>query len=273
MVCVAHPGIVYSLLSGTERDAEMSDDHSNMPRFFVEALAVGQVRLPDDQAHHAADVLRLREGAEVVLFDGRGGRATARLMAASRRGVTADVTQLDPPAQRPSPRVHLGFAVPKGKRLDWLLEKATELGAASLTPVVFHRSVAGGDELSAAKLSRWRGHCISAAKQCGLDFLPEVLPHQSLGEHLLERCDGPRLLGEAGPGAQPLTAALAGGVDELRLLVGPEGGLTEEEHRAAADAAWYAVRLGATTLRIETAAVALLAVAMAMGEPPGTHAT
>ena len=245
----------------------MKSHDSSAARFYVEAVAVGRVELTGDEAHHAAHVLRLREGAEVQLFDGRGGRAAARLIEVKKGRVTADVLHIEPPARRPRPRVHLGFAVPKGKRLDWLLEKATELGAASLRPVVFERSVAGGDELSEGKLARWSGHCIAAAKQCRLDFLPEILPHQTLAEHLREACDGPRLMGDGGGGVEAIGAALARcTAEELRLLVGPEGDFTDAEKRAAVEAGWQPVRLGVTTLRVETAAVALLAAVVALSE-------
>ena len=103
------------------------------------------VNLPRGEVHHALHVLRLGVGADVELFDGRGAAANARVTAVGRAGVEMLVTATLPVAGPPRRRVHLAFAVPKGKRLDWLLEKATELGAASLEPVVFERSVAGGD--------------------------------------------------------------------------------------------------------------------------------
>ncbi|MCK4601859.1 MAG: RNA methyltransferase, partial [Phycisphaerae bacterium] len=170
--------------------------------------------------------------------------------------------RLQPPSVA---RVHLAFAVPKGKRLHWLLEKATELAAASLQPVLFERSVAGGDELTPARRSRWLGHCIAAAKQCGLNFLPELRQPASLEDYLRTGERLFSLVGSDDESAASLPKALAScpREGEVRILIGPEGGLTEAELAAARRAGFTPVRLGATVLRIETAAVALLAAVRA----------
>ena len=123
----------------------------DLPRFFALPINPPAVELPAAEAHHALNVLRLRAGMEVEVFDGQGAHAVGRISHARHGQVTVTVLRVDPPTCRPEPVVHLAFAVPKGKRLDWLLEKATELGAASLQPVVFQRSVAGGEELSEGK--------------------------------------------------------------------------------------------------------------------------
>ena len=237
-------------------------------RFFVEDLSAEPIMLTGGEAHHAANVLRLKVGAEVELFDGRGGRALGRITQVRRSEVTVEVThRLDRPA-RPQPVVHLGFAVPKGKRLDWLLEKATELGAASLRPVAFERSVAGEDDLSGHKQQRWQQHCVAAAKQCGLDFLPELAQVQAAAEFAAHARSAGwlSLVGDPGEACVPLRAALDEWAPgwEIALLVGPEGGLTDAERHVLAEAGFAAVRLGSTTLRIETAAVALLAAVTAM---------
>jgi 16S rRNA (uracil1498-N3)-methyltransferase len=156
------------------------------------------------------------------------------------------------------PAVRVAFAVPKGKRLDWLLEKATELGAASLQPISFERSVAGGKPLSDAKRERWLGHCIAAAKQSGLNHLPQVNDIRRLDDLLMEN-DGLTLLGDLDRSARPLRDVLTGTVDSMTLIVGPEGGLNDAERAAAISAGAIPVCLGQTTLRIETAVLALLA--------------
>jgi 16S rRNA (uracil1498-N3)-methyltransferase len=259
----------------------VEQDHARR-RFFVANLPPREgesAALPPGEAHHAIHVLRLKAGAEVELFDGRGRRAEGVLLRAGRSEAVTEVRRLLPSRPRPQPQVHLGFAVPKGKRLDWLLEKATELGAASLTPVRFERSVAGPAAgarqdwgpaaQDSAALDRWLAHCIAAAKQCGLDFLPTVEPPVGLAAFLALAGAGtaaaqpwhPRILGDAGPAALPLRDALGGWQDgrETCLLVGPEGGLTEAERTEALAAGFVPARLGATTLRTETAAIALLA--------------
>ena len=108
-----------------------------MHRFFAEDLSPGPLALAAGEAHHALHVLRLRAGTEVELFDGRGGTAAGTIAAVRRGEVTVEVAAIRPAVEREGPAIHLASAVPKGKRLDWLLEKATELGAASLRPVAF----------------------------------------------------------------------------------------------------------------------------------------
>jgi 16S rRNA (uracil1498-N3)-methyltransferase len=242
-------------------------------RFYCPNLTEPTVQLSPDEAHHAAAVLRLRAGAAVELFDGQGRSATGKIAQVRRGDVTVAVEQVLPAEPRRGPTVHLAMAVPKGKRLDWLLEKATELGAASLRPVVFQRSVAGGEDLGPGKRPRWLGHCIAAAKQCGLNYLPRILDPLALTAYLAHasgvgRAGVPtlRILGDIGPDAVGLVDVVAKGPSgaEINVLVGPEGGLTGEERTAVVEAGFVPVRLGWTTLRIETAAIALLAAITAI---------
>ena len=221
--------------------------------------AGGQTALGEGEAHHALHVLRLGEGDEVEVFDGAGGRARATICTAGKRDVVVQVRQALEARPAPAPAIHLAFAAPKGNRLDWLLEKATELAAASLTPVIFERSATSRDELGPQKLAKWTAHCIAAAKQCGLDYLPEIRQAVPLAA-LLERAEGLRLVGDAGEGSMPLKAALAGrAIDQVTLMVGPEGGLSPAERAAAITAGFQPVRIGATVLRVETAGIALVA--------------
>lgn len=233
------------------------------PRFWTPGLAAGTVTLDDAQAHYAMHVLRLKAGAAVELFDGLGARARGRIDHATRREVILTVEELLPPSPTPRPTVHLAFAVPKGKRLDWLLEKATELGAASLQGVVFQRSVAGGDELSHAKHQRWLDHCVAAARQCQLDRLPELRPMLPLTDFLAAAPCPLRLLGAPDAPGGVFDALPAVPPEALQILVGPEGGLTDDETASALAAGFIPVRLGRTVLRVETAAMALTAAATA----------
>jgi 16S rRNA (uracil1498-N3)-methyltransferase len=228
-------------------------------RFYHPEPAAGPAELSGPEAHHALHVLRVRVGEAVELFDGKGKAAAARITGVSRAVV---YLECDPPrlTPRPAPLVHLASAVPKGNRMDWLLEKITELGAASFTPVVFERTVGGASELSPAKRQRWFGHCVSAAKQCGLNHLLELGEPCELKAALVPS-RGLRLLGD--PEGAPFAQAARPPADEVRILVGPEGGLTQAEHRLVTDAGFVPARLGATVLRVETAAVALVAAAIA----------
>ncbi|MCD4823913.1 MAG: 16S rRNA (uracil(1498)-N(3))-methyltransferase [Phycisphaerae bacterium] len=237
-------------------------DEKKTHRFYLPELAGGAQSLPADQAHHALHVLRLGVGAAVELFDGRGNFAAGEIVQVSRAEVEVAAGELhSSPAGRL--RVHLAFAVPKGKRLDWLLEKATELAAASLTPIIFARSVAGGEnlKLSDGKRNRWVSHCIAAARQCGLNTLPELLPPVKLADYLATASKGPRFFGDIDAAAQSIAEAIPAAGGEFTFIVGPEGGFTASERDAMLAAKAQPVRLGKTTLRIETAAIALLAAA------------
>jgi 16S rRNA (uracil1498-N3)-methyltransferase len=241
----------------------------DLPESAEVPLPPAEAPLPPAEAHHAAHVLRLREGDAVELFDGRGRTAEARIARVRRGEVTLAVGAVHGPAARPEPRVCLAFAIPKGTRLDWLLEKAAELGVARLAPVRFTHSVAGAGEFSAAKRSRWLGHCIAAAKQSGFAWLPEIEDPLPLADLLVPPQAG--LFGDLDADALSVPQAVAqlrGGaaVGGLTVVVGPEGGLTGDERAALHAAGLLPVRLGRTTLRIETAAVALVAAVVAAWE-------
>lgn len=231
------------------------------PRFYAADLSPEAVELPQGEAHHARNVLRLRPGAAVELFDGAGRAAQGALEKVGKGGVRVGVQHRSGPGARPAPLVELAFAVPRGERVDILLEKATELGAACLQPIVFERSVAGGEALSPAKRARWVGHCIAAAKQCRLDFLPELRDPCLLADYLAGCRCGRKLVGDIDRSAQPLATALGGWTPDetICLLVGSEGDISPDEWPAVRRGGFVGVRLGHAALRVETAAIALLA--------------
>ena len=234
-------------------------------RFFVSDLSGDEVQPHPGEVHHALHVLRLKGGDEVELFDGAGVVATGVIGHIDRRNVVMHVTarRTCPPAALPA--IGLAFSAPKGKRLDWLVEKATELGAASLQRVIFDRSPPTAKAESAAKGDKLLGHCIAAAKQSGLNFLPKLPAPATLAEILTARDDSMRLLGDTGVGALRLGEAIEGKspCQTVMLLVGPEGGLTESERGESIAAGFVPVKIARTTLRTETAAIALLAATVA----------
>ena len=242
-------------------------------RFFADNLGGDMVELSTAESHHALHVLRLTSGETVELFDGRGNLADGEIAKARRGKVSVRVAGRRRAADRPRPQVHLAFAAAKGKRLDWLLAKATELGAASLTPVHFERSVVKPADLAGTKRERWRGQCVAAAKQSHLNWLPEIRGPLALGAYLqnFDSARGVGLAGSVSPQAAPvrdaLDAASAGSAGEVHVLVGPEGGMTDAEYAAAEAAGFVPVRLGYATLRIETACVALIAAVVAVVGP------
>jgi len=241
------------------------DANPHTRRFFVSDLSGDEVQPHPSEAHHALHVLRLKIGDEVELFDGAGTVATGLIGHVDRRNLVFRVTARQTCSPPAPPAIGLAFAAPKPKRIDWLVEKATELGAASLQRVIFDRSPPAAKAESAAKSDKLLVRCISAARQSGLNFLPELPAPVTLAEMLTARDDSLRLLGDSGSGALQLAEAIEGAppFEAVKLLVGPEGGLTESERGASIAAGFIPVRVARTTLRTETAAVALLAATVA----------
>jgi 16S rRNA (uracil1498-N3)-methyltransferase len=228
------------------------------PRFFVASgLRVGAtVELPDPVAHHAQHALRLRDGASIVLFDGRGGEYCARL-AAGRRAA-AQVLAFDP-VERESPlSVTLIQSFIPNEKLAWVIEKSTELGAARIVLAPTERSVA---RLAAQRLARkrahWREVAIAACCQCGRNRVPEVTDAGSFAGalQLADDCEV-RLLLAPGADAAPLRCAQARSV---AVAIGPEGGFSDQEIALAQRCGFVVAGLGPRVLRTETAGLAALA--------------
>jgi 16S rRNA (uracil1498-N3)-methyltransferase len=227
------------------------------PRLFVrQPLADGvRVELDAGPANYLGKVLRLGEGDGVLLFDGRSGEWLARIAETDRKRAILAVERRTREAEA-IPDVWLAFAPVKRQQTDWLVEKATELGAARLIPVMTRRTVA-----ERVRLERLEAIAIEAAEQCGRTLLPEIAEPLPLAR-LLERREAARKLYFADEGGgQPAAQAFAPG--PALILTGPEGGFTEEEResvRAAANA--VPISLGPRILRAETAALAALAAWM-----------
>jgi len=233
-------------------------------RFYAPELTPPEAVLTGSEAHHALHVLRLGAGAAVELFDGRGHWAAGPIVRARRDAVTVAIERVLGPAPRPAPWIDLTFAPPTRKRLDWLLEKATELGVRTLQPLQGR----GGDwALSATPAARrhWMGILAAAARQSGQVYLPELLPPAPLADVLASPAEGLGVLADTAADSRPLPQLFAPPVPRrVRLLVGPAEGWTEEERQAARAAGFQGGRLGETILRVETAAVALTAAAIAL---------
>lgn len=238
----------------------MHEKTARVARFYTEgALRAGGVSLlPEDTAHHAVHVLRLRPGDEVVLFNGRGGEYAGRIAAADRLRVSVDVLE-HRRVERESPlAVTLVQGVSAGEKMDFTVQKATELGVAALQPVIAARSVGRlAGERAELKRAHWRRVAIAACEQCGRNRVPEVLPVLALAQFCgVAAGEGTRLL--LSPLAQlSLRAARLDGA--VALAAGPEAGFSAEEQAMLADAGFLPVRLGPRVLRTETAALAALA--------------
>jgi 16S rRNA (uracil1498-N3)-methyltransferase len=222
--------------------------------------AGGELALAEAAAAHVVRVLRLRAGDALVVFDGRG--ADFRGEIASIAGGTVRVRLLERLPVRPeSPlAITLVQAISRGERMDWTLQKATELGASAIAPVMAARSVVRLDTRQAeAKLCHWQAVVIAACEQSGRSRLPELRSPEPLREHLGRAPGpGPRLVLD--PDADTELAALSAPGSAVELLVGPEGGFDTDELAAAHAAGYRAVRLGPRVLRTETAGIVALAI-------------
>jgi 16S rRNA (uracil1498-N3)-methyltransferase len=216
-----------------------------------------RVELDRSQANYLGNVLRLGEGAEVLLFDGVSGEWLGRVAEAAKKRMVLSVEKLRRPAEN-VPDVWLAFAPVKRAQTDWLVEKATELGASRLMPVTTQRTI-----VERIKLERLQSIAIEAAEQCGRTRLPEIIEPISLTA-LLKQRDGARVLyfADEGGGESVGTAFKPG---QALILTGPEGGFTEDERAAIrASSNTIAMSLGPRILRAETAALAALAAYMAL---------
>jgi 16S rRNA (uracil1498-N3)-methyltransferase len=231
-----------------------------MPRVYcTELLTSGPLLLPAEAARHV-QVLRLQPGAALTLFDGRGGEWSATVTRMGRSEVAVQVGAHDPIEREAARALHLIVGMPANERMDWLVEKATELGAASLQPVVTARSVLRLDgERAAKRQARWQALALAACEQCGRNRVPSIAQPLPLQAALRALPPGRRLLLSLRPGSVAARAA-AGNAHAVWVLHGPEGGLTPEEEAAALEAGFAPVHLGARVLRSETAAMAALAV-------------
>jgi 16S rRNA (uracil1498-N3)-methyltransferase len=230
-----------------------------VPRVYCgEPLANGSTfALPAGAARHV-QVLRLQPGDALTLFDGLGGEYEAQVTRMGRSEVQVVVGVLHAVERETPIVVHLAVGMPANERMDWLVEKATELGVASVHPLVTDRSVLRlAGERAQKKQAHWQAIAISACEQCGRNRVPIVHPVQSLSAWLAAQ-QQPGLVLSLRGGAAPLPAAVSG--TQLTLLSGPEGGLTLAEEDAAFARGWRPVQLGARVLRAETAPLAALAV-------------
>jgi 16S rRNA (uracil1498-N3)-methyltransferase len=240
----------------------MKDRPGRVPRLHVDAplAAHSRLPLPDEAAHHAVRVLRLADGDAVTLFDGRGGEYPARLSMPSRGRVLAETGGfLD--IERESPlAVTLVQAISSSEKMDFTIQKATELGVAAIQPVLSAKSVVRlSEEREAKKLERWRRVAIAACEQCGRNRIPGLHEPVPVAEYLAPAGAAKLLLAPAGESKLADHAR-----SPLVLAIGPEAGFSEAEEERQRRDGFACVRLGARVLRTETAALAALAALNAL---------
>ncbi len=238
-----------------------------VPRIHVpQPLVSGRdVELPAQAGDHLARVLRLERGHPVRLFDGRGREFAAELTSLAKRAVTARVLDAISGPDRESPlRITLAQGIARGEKMDWILQKATELGVARIVPLVTDRTEVRLDaERAARRLAHWQAVITSACEQCGRSQLPGLDPPIRLGDWAASVAGAAGLRLALDPGGSESVRALA--IDrEATLAVGPEGGLADHDLGLLAQAGFRGLRLGPRVLRTETAGVAALAALQAI---------
>ncbi len=229
------------------------------PRLFVEApLSAGPLRIDGPQAHYLGSVMRMKAGDPVKLFDGLSGEWLGVASAVGKRDLMLDVTEQLRPLET-APDLWLCTAPLKKGRIDWMVEKACELGVARVVPVVTRRSVVDNP-----KAERLRAHMIEAAEQCGRTAVPELAETVKLAALLRDWPADRALFFADENGGAPALQAMQGGGDKAAILIGPEGGFDEAERAAIrATSGAVAITLGPRILRADTAAAAAVSLWMA----------
>lgn len=226
-------------------------------RFFHDDLASGprRIDLPPDEAKHARRVLRIERGDRVELFDGAGRIADGTVESATREvSIRVDAVR---EAARARPTIDVAVAMPKGDRAATLVEKLSELGADRLIPLSTKRSVVDPGK---GKLERFDRIALEAAKQCGRPWLMTIDRPTTIERVIANAGDAVGLIGDP-DGVQELPIVGSGGhAARVLVLIGPEGGWTAEERAAASEAGFTAWRFAENVLRIETAAMAAVAI-------------
>gem|GEM_PF-7191 len=238
-------------------------------RFYLPAPSwnLEHLVLTGEEAHHCLDVMRCREGDRVIAFNGNGTEAEAEIVATARGSVTLHAKLVNE-TPRPPTRITLGQAVPKGKNMDLIIQKATELGVSEIVPLLSERTVVqlDGEDL-AKKQQKWQRIAVEACKQCGQNWVPEVKTPMKVEAFARFARDPLKLIAAISPDAQNLKAILAARepsgaprADAASLMIGPEGDFTPAELSQAYSFGFAPLSLGPIILRSETAAIYALSI-------------
>lgn len=233
-----------------------------MPRFHVpQALAAGQqLELPSDVAHHI-NVVRMEPGDTLTLFNGDGGEYTAVLTEVQKKKAWAEVKVFDPREAELPFAVTLAQALPEGTKMDWIIEKAIELGVAGIQPLAARRCVVRlSAERAEKKLEHWNGIVVSASEQCGRNRLASVAAPLEFKDWIAQQDLHKRVI--LTPRATESLADWARHqpAQALSIMVGPEGGFSDEEEAEALRRGALPLSIGPRVLRTETAALAAVSI-------------
>lgn len=222
--------------------------------------------LSDDAANHVGRVMRMQAGQEVLLFDGSNAEFPAVITNASKKSVEVEIQARNESSVESPLDIHLGQVVSRGEKMEFTIQKSVELGVNTITPLISERC---GVKLNAdrfeKKLQQWQKIAISACEQCGRNTVPEIRPIMKLEDWCAEQYDGLKL--NLHPRANYSINTLPAPVSKVRLLIGPEGGLSAEEISMTEEFKFDEILLGPRVLRTETAAMtAITALQVRFGD-------
>ncbi len=232
-----------------------------MPRFFIDGTADGRAYIAGADALHIAKALRMRPGEALTLCDGKGTDFDGVLETVTDRQVTVRISASRPSQAEPTLAVTLYQGLPKGDKMDWIVQKAVELGVTAVVPVATRRSVARLEGKADKKQERWQRIAAEAAGQCGRGMLPSVERPLSWSQALSRLSGEPALVFYEG-GGRPLRELVTPSTRRLSVFVGPEGGFDPEEIDAIRRQGGGVATLGPRILRCETAPLAALTLLM-----------
>jgi 16S rRNA (uracil1498-N3)-methyltransferase len=239
-------------------------ERTPLHRFYVDASLDPDrtIDLPEHIANQVRKVLRLRIGDQLVLFDGHGHEAVARIATINPRGVSVEVVTSPVPGRiAGSPKIILGIALLKSDRLDLVIQKATELGVSRIIPLESERCVVSlPADRARSRVQRWRRIAIEALEQSGRSDQVDVESPEQLTNVVGTLQADRRLIAWEHEPNRSITSQIDGTEESVAVLIGPEGGFTESEIAAAVDSGFVTVSLGTLTLRSETAAIAAMAM-------------
>ncbi|MFT5644059.1 MAG: 16S rRNA (uracil1498-N3)-methyltransferase [Janthinobacterium sp.] len=233
-----------------------------MPRFFLpDALEVGAIlALPDALAHHI-QVLRLTSGAAITLFNGDGGEYTATLTSIEKKRVSVEVKAHTPADVELPYAVTLAQALPESSKMDWIIEKAVELGVSSIAPLAAQRCVVRlSGERALKRHAHWQGIIVAASEQSGRNRLAQLAPLSDYGPWIAQQDMHKRIILSPRANTGLADWARHQAPQAVTLVIGPEGGLSPAEEDAAVKHGALALALGPRILRTETAGLAALAI-------------
>ncbi|ANS86589.1 16S rRNA (uracil(1498)-N(3))-methyltransferase [Vibrio scophthalmi] len=239
-----------------------------IPRIYHPEIIqqLGVVELSEDAAGHIGRALRMKEGQQVLLFDGSGAEFPATISEVTKKTVHVDVTERIERSSESPLDLHLGQVMSRGDKMEFTIQKSVELGVNTITPLISERCGVKLDQKRfEKKMEQWQKIAISACEQCGRNTVPEIRPIMKLEDWCAEEYDGLKL--NLHPRAKYSINTLPTPVEKVRLLIGPEGGLSSDEIDMTEQYQFEETLLGPRVLRTETAALtAITALQVRFGD-------